>query len=125
MIRRPPRSTLFPYTTLFRSLERRHRAGARFHQRGRARARRSTGRQVPGAGEITLEAEQLDFVVGERVGRVSALLERPPEARLLYVLAHGAGAGMRHPFLASVARALGGRGIATLRYQFPYVETQA
>src|SRR3989449_6898388 len=61
MIRRPPRSTLFPYTTLFRS----------------------------------------------------------------YVLAHGAGAGMRHPFLASVARALAGRGIATLRYQFPYVEAQA
>jgi len=59
------------------------------------------------------------------VGRVSALLERPPEARLLYVLAHGAGAGMRHPFLASVARALAGRGIATMRYQFPYVEAQA
>ena len=56
---------------------------------------------------------------------MSALLERPPEARLLYVLAHGAGAGMRHPFLASVARALAGRGIATMRYQFPYVEAQA
>ena len=59
------------------------------------------------------------------MGRVSALLERPPEARLLCVLAHGAGAGMRHPFLASVARALAGRGIATMRYQFPYVEAQA
>ncbi len=56
---------------------------------------------------------------------MSALLQRPPDARLLYVLAHGAGAGMRHPFLASVARALAGRGIATLRYQFPYVEAQA
>jgi len=56
---------------------------------------------------------------------VSALLQRPLDARLLYVLAHGAGAGMRHPFLASVARALAGRGIATLRYQFPYVEAQA
>jgi len=56
---------------------------------------------------------------------VSALLQRPPDARLLYVLAHGAGAGMRHPFLASVARVLSGRGIATLRYQFPYVEAQA
>src|SRR2546427_4874300 len=74
---------------------------------------------------MALEAEQLEFVVGERVGRVSALLQRPPDARLLYVLAHGAGAGMRHPFLASVARALAGRGIATLRYQFPYVEAQA
>jgi len=55
---------------------------------------------------------------------VSALLQRPPEARLLYVLAHGAGAGMRHPFLASMASALAERGIATFRYQFPYVEAQ-
>ena len=55
---------------------------------------------------------------------MSALLQRPPEARLLYVLAHGAGAGMRHPFLESVARALAERGIATFRYQFPYVEAQ-
>ena len=58
------------------------------------------------------------------MGRVSALLQRPPEARLLYVLAHGAGAGMRHPFLASMASALAERGIATFRYQFPYVEAQ-
>ncbi len=55
---------------------------------------------------------------------MSALLQRPPEARLLYVLAHGAGAGMRHPFLASMASALAERGIATFRYQFPYVEAQ-
>ncbi len=53
---------------------------------------------------------------------VSALLVRPPGARALYVLAHGAGAGMRHPFLAAMADALGTRGIATLRYQFPYLE---
>jgi uncharacterized protein len=58
------------------------------------------------------------------VGRVSALLERPPAARLLYVLAHGAGAGMRHPFFTSVARALAERGIATFRYQFPYMEAR-
>jgi uncharacterized protein len=59
------------------------------------------------------------------VGRVSALLERPPAARLLYVLAHGAGAGMRHPFLTFVVRALADRGIATFRYQFPYMEARA
>jgi predicted alpha/beta-hydrolase family hydrolase len=59
------------------------------------------------------------------VGRVSALLERPPAARLVYVLAHGAGAGMRHPFLTSVVRALAERGIATFRYQFPYMEARA
>ena len=53
---------------------------------------------------------------------VSALLLRPPDARLLYVLAHGAGAGMRHPFLERTAAALAVRSVATLRYQFPYME---
>jgi predicted alpha/beta-hydrolase family hydrolase len=54
--------------------------------------------------------------------RVSALLQSPPDARACYVLAHGAGAGMRHPFMEAVARGLAERGIATLRYQFPYME---
>ena len=53
---------------------------------------------------------------------VSALLLAPPNARACYVLAHGAGAGMRHPFMASVAEGLAERGVATLRYQFPYME---
>ena len=55
-------------------------------------------------------------------GRVSGLLLIPPEPRWLYVLAHGAGAGMRHPFLESIARLLAEQQIATLRYQFPYME---
>ena len=54
--------------------------------------------------------------------RVSALLETPPQARACYVLAHGAGAGMNHPFMAAVASGLATRHIATLRYQFPYME---
>jgi predicted alpha/beta-hydrolase family hydrolase len=54
--------------------------------------------------------------------RVSALLVMPPDARALLVLAHGAGAGMQHPFMADVATGLAQRGIATLRYQFPYME---
>ena len=49
------------------------------------------------------------------------LLERPRGARALYVLAHGAGAGMRHEFMAEIADALAERGIATLRYEFPYM----
>ena len=53
---------------------------------------------------------------------VSALLQRPPDAWLLYVLAHGAGAGMRHSFLESISAALAARGVATMRYQFPYME---
>jgi predicted alpha/beta-hydrolase family hydrolase len=55
-------------------------------------------------------------------GEVSALLMMPAQARALYVLAHGAGAGMRHPFLEAIARRLAAQGIGTLRYQFVYTE---
>lgn len=55
-------------------------------------------------------------------GTVSALFDQPSSPWLCYVLAHGAGAGMRHPFLADVADRLVTHGIATLRYQFPYME---
>jgi uncharacterized protein len=53
---------------------------------------------------------------------VSGLLQAPSDALACYVLAHGAGAGMAHPFMASIAAGLQERGIATLRYQFPYME---
>lgn len=53
---------------------------------------------------------------------VSGLLLAPPDARACYVFAHGAGAGMAHPFMTAVATGLAERGIATLRYQFPYME---
>lgn len=59
------------------------------------------------------------------MGCVSGLLVRPPDARLLFVLAHGAGAGMRHPFLETIAQRFAERGIATMRYQFPYMERRA
>jgi predicted alpha/beta-hydrolase family hydrolase len=54
--------------------------------------------------------------------RVSGLLCAPAGARACYVLAHGAGAGMAHPFMASVADGLADRAVATLRFQFPYME---
>lgn len=54
--------------------------------------------------------------------RVSGLLQGPTDARAVYVLAHGAGAGMGHPFMAAIAEGLADRGIATLRFQFPYME---
>src|SRR5690242_21418449 len=60
-----------------------------------------------------------------RVGDVAGLLLRPEDARVLYVLAHGAGAGMRHPFLETISQRLAERGVATLRYQFPYMERRA
>ena len=53
---------------------------------------------------------------------VSGLLSLAPRPRACCVLAHGAGAGMFHPFMEAVARELGQRGVATLRYQFPYME---
>jgi predicted alpha/beta-hydrolase family hydrolase len=45
----------------------------------------------------------------------------PPDARAILLFAHGAGAGMRHPFMESMAGRLADRGIATWRYEFPYM----
>src|SRR5277367_5125196 len=61
-------------------------------------------------------------ITGDDGLRVSGLLQTPPQARACYVLAHGAGAGMTHPFMAAAAAGLAERGVATLRYQFPYME---
>lgn len=55
-------------------------------------------------------------------GKVSALLLAPGSARAAYVFAHGAGAGMEHAFMHAAAEGLARRGIATLRFQFPYME---
>jgi uncharacterized protein len=68
------------------------------------------------------EAVELTFEASAEAGEVTALLTRPREARALLVLAHGAGAGMRHLFLEAIAHRLAARRIATMRYQFPYME---
>lgn len=65
------------------------------------------------------------IIAGDDGIRVSGLLQAPSGARACYVLAHGAGAGINHPFMASVAGELAVRGIASLRYQFPYMENCA
>ena len=75
-----------------------HRAGAA------AETQRSTTLAVPASGPV------------------SALVTRPESARLALVLAHGAGAGMRHTFMEAIAGRLAARGVASLRYQFPYME---
>ena len=64
--------------------------------------------------------EELRIPVGEE--SVSALLIRPAEAKALYLFAHGAGTGMTHRSMVSNAEGLATRGMATLRYQFPYME---
>lgn len=69
-----------------------------------------------------MPTEEVEFKVEGTDSRVSGLFHHPPGARAMYVLAHGAGAGMRHPFLQSLAELLGNRGVGTLRYQFPYME---
>jgi len=68
---------------------------------------------------MTAEPLTIDLARGDTI---SALLLRPRTARVCYVLAHGAGAGMIHHFMAEVAEGLADREMATLRYQFPYME---
>jgi len=71
---------------------------------------------------VTRQPEEHRFVATTSSGEVSALLVRPPDARAMYVFAHGAGAGMRHAFMAAVSERLAARGVATFRFQFPYME---
>jgi predicted alpha/beta-hydrolase family hydrolase len=73
-------------------------------------------------GEIAKTSARELRIAVEHAGEVSAVLLRPPQAETLLVLAHGAGAGMRHPFLEALAQELAAVHIATLRYQFPYME---
>jgi predicted alpha/beta-hydrolase family hydrolase len=75
-----------------------------------------SGSDDPGA-----TAETLTVAIDKR-HRISGLLSIPTGSRACYVMGHGAGAGMTHPFLAGLAGELGARRIATLRYQFPYME---
>jgi predicted alpha/beta-hydrolase family hydrolase len=67
-------------------------------------------------------AKTVSIRVSESIGNVDALLVRPEDAKWLLVLAHGAGAGMQHPFMERLATALAGCRIATMRYQFPYMQ---
>jgi len=71
---------------------------------------------------VTSKSAEPITIAGEDGISVSGLLLAPMRARACYVLAHGAGAGMNHPFMVAVAVELSQRGIATLRYQFPYME---
>ncbi len=70
---------------------------------------------------LSLDTRPLTLRVGENEA-VSALLDAPAGARACYVFAHGAGAGMNHSFMTAFATGLATRGVATLRYQFPYMQ---
>jgi hypothetical protein len=85
-------------------------------QHERVRRNRSRRRDVSRAEALALT------IAVDSTRDVSALLQAPEGAKACYVMAHGAGAGMTHPFLADVATRLAELEIATLRYQFPYME---
>jgi hypothetical protein len=72
---------------------------------------------------MTGKTTELKLDIG-RIGTVSAMLTLPVNARACYVLAHGAGADMRHAFMEKVAAGLAQRGIATFRFNFPYMEAK-
>ena len=69
-----------------------------------------------------LKAKQITISAGDRARNVSGLLLAPRDSKAFLVLAHGAGAGMRHRFMEEVAVKLADQNVATLRYQFPYME---
>ena len=70
-----------------------------------------------------LASEKISFKVPE-IGKISGLLMRPTDSKWILALAHGAGAGMSHPFMSALADELARVGMATLRYQFPYMEAR-
>jgi len=71
---------------------------------------------------MRVTSTDLRFSSGATAGEVSAILMQPEDPFCLLVLAHGAGAGMRHKTMEAIAADLAGRGIATFRYNFPYME---
>ena len=84
-------------------------------------ARLSTVRFPRGQHSPMAQPQAVTIAVDD-AGRVSGLLQVPHGARACYVLAHGAGAGMSHPFMVAVADGLAERGIATMRYlSFPKI----
>jgi uncharacterized protein len=97
--------------------------GQKYQDRSNVGGLRFTGRSFCyDLGEMTEELDS-SFSVGS-TGEVSSVLIRPPDARWVLVLGHGAGAGMRHPFMSALSRELAAEKIATFRYQFPYMENR-
>ena len=73
----------------------------------------------------TSQVKEIEFFVSEQAGTVSGLLIKPNKAQVLLVLAHGAGAGMRHSFMEKIAAKLANCNVATLRYQFSYMQKRS
>jgi predicted alpha/beta-hydrolase family hydrolase len=83
--------------------------------------------QEKAVGQLAMNvgaSQALEIDVGQSTS-VSALLTRPARLRACFVFAHGAGAGMTHSFMEAIAAGLAARAVATLRFQFPYMEKRA
>jgi predicted alpha/beta-hydrolase family hydrolase len=68
------------------------------------------------------KTKEFKFLATQEKGEVSALLIRPPDASHLLVLGHGASSNMRHPTLQTISERLADAGVASMRYNFPYME---
>src|SRR4051812_37233173 len=73
----------------------------------------------------TPRLKEIKIFASEKIGSVSGLLLEPSEPRAFIVFAHGAGAGMRHRFMEQTAAKLADLDVATLRYNFPYMEKRS
>jgi uncharacterized protein len=73
---------------------------------------------------VNMVTNLLRLSVSPSIGQVSSILQAPENARCIFTLAHGAGAGMEHPFMESLAQQLAQQGIATLRFNFPFTENK-
>jgi uncharacterized protein len=71
-----------------------------------------------------METRSLSFIVSSEIGKVSAELVVPDKPICIMTMAHGAGASMTHAFMVSIAQALADLGIATLRFNFPFMENK-
>ena len=69
-----------------------------------------------------MKTKALKLSVSQQIGKVSAECLAPPNLKAMLVLAHGAGAGMNHPFMERLSQELASRDVGTLRFNFPFVE---
>jgi uncharacterized protein len=73
---------------------------------------------------VSMKASEIKIAVSPEIGEVSAHIFEPDDQQKFLVLAHGAGAGMQHPFMTALSKELAGLGIGTLRFNFPFIENK-
>src|SRR5687767_5949447 len=72
--------------------------------------------------EVTMKRKSLTVRVPGNIGKISAISLAPLKPDYHLTIAHGAGAGMNHPFMEELATSLAEKGVASLRFNFPYME---